>query len=83
MSVQISAYIQDDIKEKIEKYSSSHGLKKAFIIENAIEHYLQALHEIPNNILLPSSLTVIQKTYDKIEQLNDKEPNDKLKALFD
>jgi len=30
MAVQISAYIEDDIKEKMEKYSAANGLKKGF-----------------------------------------------------
>jgi len=82
MSVQISAYIQDDIKEKMERYSSSHGLKKGFLIENAIEYYLQALHEIPTSVLVPSSISIDEKTYKKIEQLNLKKPNKKLIELL-
>ena len=82
MSIQISAYIQDDIKEKMEQYSSAHGLKKGFLIENAIEHYLQALYEIPSSVLIPSSISIDEKTYEKIEQLNLKEPNKKLVELL-
>ena len=48
MSVQISAYIEDDIKQKMEAYSSAHGLKKGFLIQNALDYYLNALHEIPS-----------------------------------
>ncbi len=82
MSVQISAYIQDDIKEKMERYSSSHGLKKGFLIENAIEYYLQALHEIPTSVLVPGSISIDEKTDEKIEQLNLKKPNKKLIELL-
>ena len=82
MSVQISAYIQDATKEKMEKYSASHGLKKAFIIENAIEHYLQALYEMPKNVLVPGHFTVDLETYSKIKTINQNEPTLKLKELF-
>ena len=82
MSVQISAYIQDDIKDKMEQYSSLHGVKKAFLVETAIEHYLQALHEIPNSIIVPSSMTVDSITIDKIDRLSTKEPGKKLKQLL-
>jgi hypothetical protein len=68
MSVQISAYIQDDVKQKLEDYSSSHGMKKGFLIENAIEYYLQALHEIPSNIIVPSSITIAQDTYTQLKK---------------
>lgn len=82
MSVQISAYIQDDVKQKLENYSSSHGIKKGFLIENAIEYYLQAMNELPLNIIVPSSLCISSDTYENIEQLSAQEPNDKLKALL-
>ncbi len=82
MSVQISAYIQDDIKANMEKYSSSHGLKKAYLIESAIEYYLQALHEMPSSVMVPCSITIDDKSYEKIKQLSLKEPSDKLVELL-
>ena len=82
MSVQISAYIQDDIKDKMERYSSLHGVKKAFLVETAIEHYLQALHEIPNSVMVPGSMTVDNNSFDKINHLSSKEPRTKLKQLL-
>jgi len=82
MSVQISAYIQDDVKQQLEDYSSSHGMKKGFLIENAIEYYLQALHELPSNIIVPSSITISSETYAKIKKLEEIEPSDKLRELL-
>ncbi len=81
MSVQISAYIQDDVKKKLEDYSTSHGMKKGFLIENAIEYYLQALYELPSNIVLPSSISINSTTYEKIKELESSEPTEKLKEL--
>lgn len=82
MSVQISAYIHDDIKQKLENYSTAHGMKKGFLIENAIEYYLQAMQDLPSNIIVPSSLSISAKSYEKIEELSKKEPNEKLKELL-
>jgi hypothetical protein len=82
MSVQISAYIQDDVKDKLEAYSSAHGLKKGFLIENAIEYYLQTMNELPSNIIVPSSLTISSQTYEKLEKISSNEPNEKLKELM-
>jgi len=82
MSVQISAYVKDDIKEKMEQYSSAHGLKKGFLIESAIEYYLQAMHEIPSSEIVPTSITVDSVSLDKIKQASLKEPNNKLKDLL-
>ena len=82
MSVQISAYIQDDTKQKLENYSSNHGMKKGFIIENAIEYYLQALCEFPSNIIVPSGITISEDTYKQLKQIEIQNPTDKLKNLL-
>ena len=83
MSVQISAYIEDDIKYKMEQYASAHGLKKGYLIQNALDYYLNALVEIPSSFIVPSQITVKQEVFDEITQLGENEPNDKLKALLD
>ena len=44
MSVtQISAYISYDTKALVEAYSKKSGVKKGFLIEDALLHHLQAL----------------------------------------
>jgi len=82
MSVQISAYIEDDIKERMEQYSSAHGLKKGYLIQNALDYYLNALHEIPGSFIVPSHLRVSPESFEAILALEEKEPNKKLKALM-
>jgi hypothetical protein len=82
MSVQISAYIEDDIKRKMEQYSSAHGLKKAYLIQNALDYYLNALHEIPSSFIVPSHMTVNEDTFNTLLSMEDAEPNEKLKALM-
>ncbi len=82
MSVQISAYIQDDVKNRLEAYSSNHGMKKGFLIENAISYYLYALSELPSNVIIPSDITIAEETYKKIESISSNEPTEKLKELL-
>jgi len=81
MSVQISAYIEDDIKEKMEKYSAANGLKKGFLIQNALDYYLNALHEIPSHMIVPSHMTVDEQTFNVLLHSETK-PNKKLKKLL-
>ena len=82
MSVQISAYIEDDIKQKMERYSSAHGLKKGYLIQNALDYYLNALYEIPGSFIVPSQLTVTEEDFQAIVALEQREPNEKLKTLM-
>lgn len=82
MSVQISAYIEDDIKQKMEHYSATHGLKKAYLIQNALDYYLNVLHEIPSSVIVPSHITVDSETMKHLLDMEDNEPNSKLKNLL-
>ena len=82
MSVQISAYIDDDVKVKMEQYSAAHGLKKGFLIQNALDYYLNVLHEIPSSVIVPSHLEVNDATMEQLLKAEDNKPNIKLKNLL-
>ena len=82
MSVQISAYIEDDIKQKMEHYSAAHGLKKGYLIQNALDYYLNVLHEIPSSVIVPSHISVDVGTMEQLLEVADHKPNAKLKKLL-
>lgn len=81
---QISAYISTETKAQVEAYVKTHGIKKAYLLEEALLHHLQALREIPEDLVIPSRLILTQKTMarvaSQIEQ--NEEPTEALKALF-
>lgn len=55
---QISAFVADSTKEKLEQYAAAHGLKKAHLIEEALLHHLQALQELPADVIIPARLVI-------------------------
>lgn len=55
---QISAFVSDSTKDLLEKYADAHGLKKAYLIEEALLHHLQALQELPLDVIIPARLTI-------------------------
>ena len=55
---QVSAFISDSTKDALEQYAEAHGLKKAFLIEEALLHHLQALRELPFDVIIPARLVV-------------------------
>ena len=55
---QVSAFISDSTKDALEQYAEAHGLKKAFLIEEALLHHLQALRELPLDVIIPVRLVV-------------------------
>jgi len=83
-SSQISAYISKETKHQLDSYVARHGVKKAFLVEEALLHHLQALREIPEDLIIPSKIVLSKESFDKvIEQINSKEsPTDELIELM-
>ncbi len=81
---QISAYISDEAKAALETYAKRRGVKKAHVIEEALLHHLQALREIPEDIVIPARLVLSEKSMqDLADRLGaDEEPSAELRALF-
>ena len=83
-TTQISAYISEETKAEIEAYVKQRGVKKAYLIEEALQHHLQALREIPEDLIISSRLVLtseaMAETAKRIAQ--DDQPTGDLKALF-
>jgi len=81
---QISAYISDDAKAALETYVKQRGVKKAYVIEEALLHHLQALREIPEDIIIPARLVLSEASLHEVaDRLGaEEEPSEELKALF-
>ncbi|OQX13236.1 MAG: hypothetical protein BWK73_12670 [Thiothrix lacustris] len=83
-NTQISAYISAETKGQIESYVKRRGVTKAFMIENALQHFLQALREIPEDVIIPARLIITEASMlrlaDRLE--SDEEPTPALRALM-
>ncbi len=55
---QISAYISEATKERVERYAEAHGVKKGHLVEEALLHHLQALRELPADLVVPPRLVL-------------------------
>jgi hypothetical protein len=79
---QISAYISETTKEQVERYAEAHGVKKGFLVEEALLHHLQALRELPADIVIPPRLTITSQSFERIAGFV-KKPRKPTKALRD
>jgi hypothetical protein len=81
---QISAYISDSTKQQVERYADSHGVKKGHLVEEALLHHLQALRELPADIVVPPKLTVTRESFETVAELVKKprKPTRALRALL-
>ena len=80
----VSAYISEETKAEVEAYVKRHGVKKAYLIEEGLQHHLQALHEIPEDLIIPSRLVLTAEAMAEItKRINQEDqPTEALKALF-
>ncbi len=79
---QISAYISQETKELVERYAEVHGVKKGYLVEQALLHHLKALRELPADVVIPPRLVVAARSFEKVAALVDK-PRKPTKALRD
>jgi len=84
MSVQILAYISNDTKEKMEAYSKAYGIKENYLVENALNYYLQALNEIPEEFIISTKISITKDSYENVINLLKKpqQPTKELKELM-
>jgi hypothetical protein len=83
-TTQVSAYISEETKAEVEAYVKRRGVKKAYLIDEALQHHLQALREIPEDLIIPSRLVLSGEVMAEIAErisLED-QPTESLKALF-
>jgi hypothetical protein len=71
---QISAYISDTTKREVERYADAHGVKKGHLVEEALLHHLQALRELPADLVVPPRLVLSRASIAKVGTLVRKAP---------
>jgi len=79
---QISAFISEATKQQVERYVEAHGVKKGYLVEEALLHHLKALRELPADIVIPPRLTVCSESFAAVAALV-KKPRKPKKALRD
>ena len=63
---QISTYVSESTKRALERYAEAHGVKKGYLLEQALLHHLQALRELPADIVIPPRVTVSEDSFAKV-----------------
>jgi uncharacterized protein (DUF1778 family) len=84
MSTQISAHISEETRSQIEVFVRRRGITKARLIEDALQHHLAALREIPDEVVIPTRLVLTQESFaDVVEAIESQaEPNEALRELM-
>ena len=83
-TTQISAHIAESTSEELDRYVDARGLKKGYVIEQAIRHHLRALRELPPDVIVPPRLVVSAATAAHLANRmeNPRKPTAAMRALF-
>jgi len=81
---QISATISEATKERLDRFAESRGLKKNFVVEQALLYFMEARSELPDEALVPARLLLEDKAFDRIVKLvtSPQAPTEALRELM-
>ena len=79
----ISAQISATTRELLEKYVRRTGVKKGYLVEQALLHHLQALDELPSEYIVHPRMVVSRKTGEEmLRHAESAEPTPALRGLM-
>ena len=81
---QISAHISQETRERVERYADAHGMKKGALLEQALLHHLQALRELPADLIVPPRLALSERSLRDVARLiaKPRKPGKALRRLM-
>ena len=78
---QISAYVSRRTSDRLDFIARETGIKKARLIEDAINSHLDALAAVPSDAVIPTRVTLSDEDFDRlVERLRKPQPT---RALID
>ena len=69
IQTQISATISASTKDRLDRFADRHGLKKNFVVEQALLFFMEARRELPDEAFVPSRLVLEDKSFDRLAEL--------------
>jgi hypothetical protein len=71
---QISAAISSATKEELDRFTESHGLKKNYVVEQALLFFMKARRELPDEALVPARIVLEDGAFDRIVSMVEQAP---------
>jgi len=84
-TTQISAHISEETKQRLEKLVRRTGQTRGRVIEDALVQHLQALEELPAEVIVPARIVLSAESAARVRQMitQPPPPTEELKRLFD
>lgn len=81
---QISATVSAATKDKLDRFTQAHGLKKNYVVEQALLYFIEARRDLPDEAFIPTRLVLADEAFDQVVALmtNDAKPTAALRKLM-
>lgn len=63
---QISASVSTATKDELDQFAHSHGLKKNYVVEQALLFFMKARRELPDEALIPARIVLEDAAFDRL-----------------
>lgn len=63
---QISATISAATKERLDAFTESHGLRKNYVVEQALLYFMESRRELPDEALVPTRLVLEEPAFERL-----------------
>ena len=84
-TTQISAHISEETKERLDRFVRHTGQTRAHVIEEALLQHLQALEELPADVIVPARVVLSAESASRVRDsiTRPPKPTKDMKRLFD
>ncbi len=65
---QINATVSASLKEELDRYTEKRGLKKGYVIEEALSRYMQAMNELPADVVINPRIVLTESGRRRFEE---------------
>ena len=80
---QISAVVSRETKDLLERYARAKGMKKGYLIEEALRHHLRALDQLPADAILHPRIVVSLESGELVlKKIRSGKPTKELRDLM-
>ena len=71
---QISATISETTRAKLDAFTESHGLRKNYVVEQALLLFMDARRELPDEAFIPGRIVLEDKAFEQLVKLIENPP---------
>ena len=65
-AIQISAFVSQETRDELDRFVKATGMKKGFVLEQALRSHLRALREVPPEFTVPTRIVLERRSFERV-----------------